>query len=168
MSIEEKITIAIALITGIKWVYEYTKKLSWDRNKFLLERYEKFKSKESTKAMQLILDWNAITVELNGVNIRVTDEMFYESLQTHDVRQTFTVNEARLRKLYDEYFDDLNEFRLLAESGLISEKNYRLFMEYWFKIITGEKESKSPRVIKQLEHYLKFYGYSDLYTFMNK
>lgn len=168
MSIEEKITIAIALITGIKWVYEYTKKLSWDRNKFLLERYEKFKSKESTKAMQLILDWNAITVELNGVNIRVTDEMFYESLQTHDVRQTFTVNETRLRKLYDEYFDDLNEFRLLAESGLISEKNYRLFMEYWFKIITGEKESKSPRVIKQLEHYLKFYGYSDLYTFMNK
>ena len=168
MNIEEKITIAIALITGIKWVYEYTKKLTWDRNKFLLERYEKFKSKESTKAMQLILDWNAITVELNGVNIRVTDEMFYESLQTHDVRQTFTVNEARLRKLYDEYFDDLNEFRLLAESGLISEKNYRLFMEYWFKIITGEKESKSPSVIKQLEHYLKFYGYSDLYTFMNK
>lgn len=168
MNIEEKITIGIALITGIKWVYEYTKKLTWDKNKFLLEKYEKFKLKQSTKAMQLILDWNAISVELDGVNIRVTDEMFYESLQTHDVRQTFTVNETRLRKLYDEYFDELNEFRLLAEAGLISEKNYRLFMQYWFEIITGEKESKSPKVIAQLEHYLKFYGYSDLYDFMNK
>ena len=168
MTIEEKITFGIALITGIKWVYEYTKKLTWDKNKFLLEKYDKFKSKESTKTMQLILDWNAIVVPLSGVNIRVTDEMFYESLQTHDVRQTFTINEVRLRKLYDEYFDELNEFRLLSEAGLISEKNYRFFMKYWFEIITGKNKSKSDEIIKQLEHYLKFYGYSDLYDFMNK
>jgi hypothetical protein len=168
MTIEEKITIWVAIVTGVKWVYEYSKKLTWDKNKFLIERYEKFKSKESTKAMQLILDWNAITVDLNGVNLRVTDDMFYESLQTHDVRQTFTLNETRLRKLYDEYFDDLNEFRLLCEAGLISEKNYRMFIKYWFEIITGNKNNKPDIVLQQLQHYLNFYGYNDLLVFMNK
>ena len=168
MTIEEKITLGIALIRGMKWVYEYTKKLTWDKNVFLLEKYEKFKSKDSTKKMHLLLDWNAITVELNGENVRVDDGMLIEALQTHDVRDVFTFHEVALRKIFDEYFDELNEFRLLAETGLISEKNYRLFMKYWFEIITGKKHNKPNELIEQLEHYLVFYGYSELYNFMNK
>lgn len=168
MTIEEKVTIGIALVTGIKWVYEYTKKLTWDKNRFLLERYEKFKSKDSTKKMQLILDWNAITIELNENNVRVNDTMLYNALQTHNVVEVFNLNEVALRKLFDEYFDDLNEFRLLSEAGLISEKNYRLFMGYWFEIITGKKNNKPENVKNQLKTYLIFYGYSDLYDFMSK
>lgn len=168
MTIEEKITLGIAVITGAKWVYEYTKKLTWDKNVFLLERYEKFKSKESAKAMQLLLDWNKITITLNGESLRVNDELLFESFQTHNVKTSFTKEEAALRKLFDEYFDDLNEFRLLAETGLISEKNYRLFMKYWFEILTGKKSNKPKKVLDQIEIYLKYYGYSDLFDFMNK
>ena len=167
MTIEEKITLGIAVITGVKWVYEYTKKLTWDKNKFLLERYEKFKSKESTKAMQLLLDWNKITIELNGESMRVDDNMLWESFQTHDIKTTFTKDEASLRKLFDEYLDDLNEFRLLSETGLISEKNYRLFMKYWFDILTGKKSNKPKKVLSQIESYMKYYGYNDLFVFMN-
>ena len=168
MTIEEKITLGVAVITGVKWVYEYTKKLTWDKNKFLLERYEKFKSKESTKSMQLLLDWNKITITLNGESMRVNDEMLLESFQTHNLKTSFTKDEATLRKLFDEYFDDLNEFRLLAETGLISEKNYRLFMKYWFEILTGKKSNKPKKVLDQIEIYLKYYGYGDLFDFMNK
>jgi hypothetical protein len=167
MTIEEKITLGIAVITGVKWVYEYTKKLTWDKNKFLLERYEKFKSKESTKAMQLSLDWNKITITLNGESMRVDDNMLWESFQTHDIKTTFTKDEASLRKLFDEYLDDLNEFRLLSETGLISEKNYRLFMKYWFDILTGKKSNKPKKVLSQIESYMKYYGYNDLFVFMN-
>lgn len=168
MTIEEKITLGIAVITGVKWVYEYTKKLTWDKNKFLLERYEKFKSKESTNTMQRLLDWNKIKVTLNLVSIKVDDDMLFEALQTHDLKKSFTPEEAALRKLFDEYFDDLNEFRLLAETGLISEKNYRLFMKYWFEILTGKKSNKPKKVLDQIEIYLKYYGYSDLFDFMSK
>jgi len=167
MTIEEKITLGIAVITGVKWVYEYTKKLTWDKNKFLLERYEKFKSKESTKAMQLLLDWNKITITLNGESMRVDDNMLFESFQTHDIKTTFTKDEASLRKLFDEYLDDLNEFRLLSETGLISKKNYRLFMKYWFDILTGKKSNKPKKVLHQIESYMKYYGYNDLFVFMN-
>jgi hypothetical protein len=167
MTIEEKLTLGIAVITGVKWVYEYTKKLTWDKNKFLLERYEKFKSKESTKAMQLLLDWNKITITLNSESMRVDDNMLWESFQTHDIKTTFTKDEASLRKLFDEYLDDLNEFRLLSETGLISEKNYRLFMKYWFDILTGKKSNKPKKVLSQIESYMKYYGYNDLFVFMN-
>ena len=168
MTIEEKITLGIAVITGVKWVYEYTKKLTWDKNKFLLERYEKFKLKESTKAIQLLLDWNKITIILNGESMKVDDNMLFESFQTHDVKTSFTKDEASLRKLFDEYLDDLNEFRLLSETGLISEKNYRLFMKYWFEILTGKKSNKPKKVLSQIESYMKYYGYNDLFVFMSK
>ena len=73
MTIEEKITLGVAVVTGVKWVYEYTKKLTWDKNKFLLERYEKFKSKESTKSMQLLLDWNKILIENGYYCVGISD-----------------------------------------------------------------------------------------------
>jgi len=168
MTIEEKITLGVAVITGVKWVYEYTKKLTWDKNVFLLERYEKFKSKESTQTMQLLLDWNKIKVPLNLVMVKVDDDILFEALQTHNVKTSFTPEEVALRKIFDEYFDDLNEFRLLSETGLISEKNYRLFMKYWFEILTGKKSNKPKKVLSQIEIYLKYYGYGDLYVFMNK
>jgi hypothetical protein len=168
MTIEEKITLGAAVITGVKWVYEYTKKLTWDKNKFLLERYEKFKSKESTKAMHLLLDWNKITISLDGNPMKVDDEMLFQSFQTHNNKTSFTKDEAALRKMFDEYFDDLNEFRLLSETGLISEKNFRLFMKYWFEILSGKKSNKSKKVLNQMESYMKYYGYNDLLVFMNK
>lgn len=168
MTIEEKITLGVAVITGVKWVYEYTKKLTWDKNVFLLERYEKFKSKESTQTMQLLLDWNKIKVPLNLVMVKVDDDILFEALQTHNVKTSYTPEEVALRKIFDEYFDDLNEFRLLSETGLISEKNYRLFMKYWFEILTGKKSNKPKKVLSQIEIYLKYYGYGDLYVFMNK
>jgi len=150
MSIEEKITLGIAVVTGVKWVYEYTKKLTWDKNIFLLERFEKFKSKETTKAMHLILD------------------MLFESFETHDVKKTFTQDESVLRKMFDEYFDDLNEFRLLSETGIISEKNYRLYMKYWFQILNGEKLSKKQRLRDQIKKYMNYYGFEELYEFIGK
>jgi hypothetical protein len=168
MTIEEKITLGVAVITGVKWVYEYTKKLTWDKNVFLLERYEKFKSKESTQTIQLLLDWNKIKVPLNLVMVKVDDDILFEALQTHNVKTSYTPEEVALRKIFDEYFDDLNEFRLLSETGLISEKNYRLFMKYWFEILTGKKSNKPKKVLSQIEIYLKYYGYGDLYVFMNK
>ncbi len=100
--------------------------------------------------------------------VKVDDDILFEALQTHNVKTSYTPEEVALRKIFDEYFDDLNEFRLLSETGLISEKNYRLFMKYWFEILTGKKSNKPKKVLSQIEIYLKYYGYGDLYVFMNK
>jgi hypothetical protein len=56
--------------------------------------------------------------------------------------------------MFDEYFDDLNELRLLSETGLINEKNFRLFMKYWFEILSGKKSNKSKKVLLQIKSYL--------------
>ena len=45
MTIEEKITLGVAVITGAKWVYEYSKKITWEKNKFLMENMKNLKIK---------------------------------------------------------------------------------------------------------------------------
>jgi hypothetical protein len=73
-----------------------------------------------------------------------------------------------LRNSFDEYFDKLTEFIILAESGMISEKNLRIFLNYWFNILNGNKKSKSSKIVSQFKNYMLFYGYEKLYNFINK
>ena len=167
MNIELKITIITAVITGIKWVYEYTKQLTWEKNRFLLDRLDLFKNKENTKKMQLLLDWNDINIEIGEKRQRVDDEILLGAFITHNKKSSFTTLEFELRSIFDEYFDDLNEFIVLCETGLIDKENLKIYMKYWFDILTHKKNSKSLILINKIHEYLDYYGYKDLYNFLN-
>ena len=157
-----------AILTGAKWVYEYSNKLKWERNKFLLDRLEIFLSDENTKNIHLMLDWNKIKIKSDGVEYRINDDILLEALQTHDVKHTFDTNEIYIRSSFDQYFDKLNEFIILCEAGMISEKSLRSFLKYWIFILNGKKRSKSKKLVEQFSIYLDFYGYSELNNFIRK
>lgn len=157
-----------AIITSIKWVYEYSNKLKWEKNKFLLDRLEIFLNDKNTKNIHLILDWNKIKVNDGQETYLMDDDILFEAIQTHDIKHKFDKTEIFLRNSFDEYFDKLTEFIILAESGMISKKNLRVFLNYWFSILNGNKKSKSSKIINQFKKYMAFYGYDKLYSFINE
>lgn len=154
------------IITALKWVYEYSQKLRWDKSKFLLERLEDFLSRPSTEKVNMLLDWNKFTLEIDGKEYRMDDEILLGALATHDKKQHFTELELKLRGLLDEYFDGLTEFLLLAECGLINKRDFRKFMSYWLKILNGEGERKAEPVNRQIKEYMLFYGFDKLHCFV--
>jgi hypothetical protein len=168
MNIELILSITGALAAAFKWIYEYSRKLKWEMNVFLLEQIEKFRGLESTKAMEKMLDWNAIYISLQDERILVNDLMLIGAFKTHDIKHTFTGDEAKLRNVFDEYFDNLTKFIFMAQAGLVDKKNLVLFLEYWFKILSGISKSKSHEVLNEMWKYMNFYGYVDLIQFIEE
>jgi hypothetical protein len=151
----------------MKWVYEYSQKIAWERNRFMLDRIEVFRQKESTKVMQTLLDWNRAKIDIDGTPTVIDDDILYGAFFTHDKKSDrYTALEFKLRKTFDEYFDDLSEFVRLIDAGLIDEKNLRLFLRYWINILNGKSNRKSKVMQEQIHRYLLHYGYDELYSFL--
>lgn len=105
------------LITAIKWVYEYSQKLKWEKSRMLLERLEVFLQRESTENIHHILDWNKVKIDIGGNKVVVSDEIIFEALKTHDKKTQFSETELAIRDLFDDYFDGMTEFIILSECG---------------------------------------------------
>lgn len=166
MTSDNKVALIIAGIGTATWLYEYVKQLRWTRDKYLVERVDAFKAKQSTKQMQLMLDWNDNYIKINGKSERVNDKILFEALQTHDVKDRFSDLEYELRKIFDEYFDGLNEFVMLCDTGLINQRHLRIYFNYWFRILNGESCNKPTKLVEQIKKYLLYYGYKDVYFFI--
>jgi len=162
------VTIGGGLAASFKWVYEYSGKIKWDKNKFLLEQVEKFQSLETTQLAQKCLDWNSATIVYGGQTIKFNDETLIDALKTHNVKHSFSSSEVAIRKIFDEYFDGLTKLVILSKSKLISEENLILFLEYWFDILSGDAHNKKRDLVEQIHLYLNFYGYSNLLNFLIK
>jgi hypothetical protein len=166
MDFTQSAAIVGGMYAAFKWVYEYSQKLKWEKNKFLLERFEVFNAKESVKKMHKFLDWNSSYTEFGDKRYLVDDVIMFNALETHKNKKTYTALEFMLREVFDEYFDSLNELVLLAKAGMIDEKNLRLFLKYWLQIMNGTKKSKKQEFLMQLEEYISFYGYDNVHEFI--
>jgi hypothetical protein len=166
MKIELIISIVCALVAAFKWVYEYTEKLKWDKNKFLVEQIEKFQSLESTKAMETLLDWNGSNVTINGEKLFVNDETLIGAFQTHDVKHKFNSIEFKLRNVFDDYFDNFTKLVFMSKVGLVEKESLVIFSEYWINILSGESKNKPRELVESIQYYLEYYEYYDLLNFI--
>lgn len=165
IDISNLIVIIGGFIAFGKWIYEIVQNYKWERNKFLLEKLEEFRSKENTKIFHQILDWNGSNIKINDKTFRVDDLLLITSLDLHKDRGVFQKEELLLRNTFDRYFDDLSTMVFMVKVGLIDEEHFRNFMGYWFKILKGE--GRKPEVFKtKVEKYMKYYGYEELYNFI--
>jgi hypothetical protein len=166
----EWITTNLVLIAGVaaavKWIWEYSASRKFERNRFLLERIEKFNSQSSVQTAQRLLDWNKISIEINGESRVVDDSFLIEALKTHDKKDQFTLTEVYIRQVFDDYFTGISELTTLSKTGLVDSANLRRFMQYWIDILNGTKLNKPSSLIITLHEYLEFYGYSDVIEFI--
>jgi hypothetical protein len=164
--VESDFVLIAGLATSLKWVWEYSQGRKFEKNKFLLERVEKFNNLESTKKVQKILDWNAITIEINGVDTKINDSILVEALKTHDQKVIFDLTEVYIREIFDEYFTGLTELIILSNTGLVDKKNLKKFLKYWIDILNGIKKNKPESFVKAIGKYLSFYKYEEVLDFL--
>jgi hypothetical protein len=164
--IESDFVLIAGLATSLKWVWEYSQSRKFEKNKFLLERIEKFNNLESTQKVQKILDWNSISIEINDIRVKVDDDILVESLKTHDQKSSFDSTEVYLRQIFDDYFTGITELIILSNTGLVDKGNLKKFLKYWIIILNGKKQNKPESFVKTVENYLKFYGYTEVLKFL--
>jgi len=126
--VESDFVLIAGLATSLKWVWEYSQSRKFEKNKFLLERIEKFNNLDSTQKVQKILDWNSISIEINDVKVKVDDGILVESLKTHDQKATFDSTEVYLRQIFDDYFTGITELIILSNTGLVDKGNLKKFL----------------------------------------
>lgn len=154
------------LATTLRWVWEYSESRKFEKNKFLLERIEKFNNLESTKKMQKLLDWNSIKIDINGVSTKVDDSILMEALKTHNDKKTFDSIEVEIRETFDDYLTGLTELIILSKTGLVDKKNLKKFLLYWINILNGKKQNKPKEIINTFDKFIKYYGYVEVSYFL--
>ena len=162
------ITIIGGLSASFKWIYEYSKKLEWEKNKFMLDELEKFNSLENTKLVEKMLDWNKASFTYSKSIVHFDDDILIEALMTHNLKSSFTNDEVIIRKMFDEYFDNLTKLIFMSKVDLINQENLKIFLNYWFKILSGKSENKKEKFYKTIDNYLSYYGFSTLKQFLDE
>lgn len=164
--IEENFVLITGVAASLKWIWEYSESRKFEKNKFLLERIEKFNLLDSTQTAQKLLDWNKISIKINSDTRVIDDNFLIEALKTHDEKDQFTLTEVHIRQIFDDYFTGLSELIILSQTGLVDSKNLNRFMKYWIEILNGTKKNKPIKLIGSISRYLSFYGYSDVLEFI--
>ena len=164
--IEDNFVLVTGVAASIKWIWEYSESRKFEKNKFLLERIERFNDQPSVQTVQRLLDWNKISIDVNGEAKVIDDAFLIGSLLTHDVKDQFTLTEVYIRQIFDDYFTGISELTILAKTGLVDSTNLKKFMRYWIEILNGTKLNKPREFSETIKRYLAFYGYSDVLEFI--
>jgi len=164
--IQDNFVVIAGLATTIRWVWEYSQTRKFEKNKFLLERIEKFNNSPSTLKVHKLLDWNKTKIEINDEIVVVDDAILVEGLKTHNQKMNFTQQEAYIREIFDDYFTGLTELIILSQTGLVDKKNLKRFFKYWIEILNGKKKNKPQVFSETIKCYLEFYGYTDILIFL--
>lgn len=151
----------IGIFSFIKAVVEYRKSQLWKESEFLSNEAKQFFSDERVKIVLTLLDWNARKIMIDGKEVKINDEFMIEALKTHNKKSRFTVEEAHIRDLFDNFFDRLAHFNIHYKNGLVSKEKIFNYFDYYFKILTTT-ERKGNEFIKTIERYIDYYEYENV------
>jgi hypothetical protein len=87
--------------------------------------------------------------------------------KTGNSKEVTDTMEEIIQSVTEDLMDNLNKLIVLGETGLIDEKNLKIYFRYWFDILSGVKKNKPKEFITKLHNYLDFYGYDGILTFLN-
>ena len=159
MNLELLLTIIFFIVGGIKWLYEYIKKTNWDKTKFLSEKMDVFYSDEKIKTILTLLDYNVVTIKIGNEEVFITDNKIMEALITHDLQNTFTDDQKKIRDLFDHFFNELSKLQIYIDTKLVRKKDVLIYLNYYLDILTRKNKTKSKIYIKTLRRYIEFYNF---------
>jgi len=157
----------LGIFSFIKAIVEYRKTQLWKESEFLSREAKEFFSDEKVKTVLTLLDWNARKIIIDGKEVKVNDAYMIEALKTHNQRSRFTVEEAHIRDLFDNFFDKLAYFNIHCKNGLVSEKKVFNYFSYYFNILTTT-ERKDMDFLKAINSYIDYYDYTNVRDLLDK
>lgn len=157
----------IAILTFIKAIIEYRKSQLWKESEFLTKEAKEFFNDDKIKTVLTLLDWNARKIIIDEKEVRVDDNFMIEALKTHNMKSQFTLEEAYIRDLFDNFFDKLSHFNIHCKNGLVSEKKVFNYLSYYFNILTTT-ERKDYYFLKTIDNYIEYYDYINVRELLDK
>ena len=151
----------LGIFSFIKAIVEYRKSQLWKESEFLSKEAKEFFSDDRIKTVLTLLDWNARKISIGGKEVRIDDDFMLEALKTHNKKSRFSIEEAHIRDLFDNFFDKLSYFNIHCKNGLVSEKKVFNYFEYYFNILTTI-ERKSSDFIRTIDSYIDYYDYTNI------
>lgn len=156
-----KVIPILGFIPFLKAIWEYLRDIKWKKSEYLAKEVKEFQNDENVRIVFQLLDWNKRKITLKSGPLTVGDYDLVSALQTHDLKNRFTVQEAELRDIFDDFFDKLSTFNIYIKNGLISEHELYLYIGYYVKILTSS--SKKPKLlIETFRKYIKYYEFQNV------
>jgi hypothetical protein len=157
----------LGIFSFIKAIIEYRKSQLWKESEFLSKEVKEFFSDDRVKVVLTLLDWNARKIMINDQEVKVNDAYMIEALKTHNQRSRFSIEEAYLRDLFDNFFDKLAYFNIHCKNGLVSEEKIFNYFSYYFNILTTT-ERKDVDFLRSINNYIDYYDYTNVRELLDK
>ena len=156
-----KIIPILGIIPFLKAIWEYIRDIKWKKSEFLSKEIKESQIDENVRIVFQLLDWNTRKIKLKSTEYNISDYDLISSLQTHNNKSKFSIKEAELRDIFDEFFDKLSTFNMYINNGLISEKELYEYIGYYVNILTSE--NKKPKLlIDTFNEYIQFYEFKNV------
>jgi hypothetical protein len=171
------ISTIIALAVFIKGLIEYVKAQKWKKAEFVANQIKEFNTDANVRLAKLMLDWENREVKLfpEKEPIIITEELLLNALtpESYKLRGEqhvgFSEEEAKIRDIFDEFFDKLGIFNQYIEVNLIRFRDIKPYFTYWIQVLNGQVDNcHSKELILQISKYLKRYGYEDVLALLEK
>lgn len=171
------ISTIIALAVFIKGLIEYTKAQKWKKAEFVANQVKEFNSDANVRMAKLMLDWENREINLfpEKEPVIVTEGLLLGALTPESYKLQggqlvgFTEEEAKIRDIFDDFFDKIGVFNQYIEADLIRFSDIKPYIIYWLQVLNGQNENyRSEELVIQISKYLKRYGYQDVLALLEK
>jgi hypothetical protein len=177
LNIDQQIELIKIVGGGIAFGFglrQYRSAQTWKRLEFVAEQTDAFFKNESVQNVLLMLDWNGRDLDLfhDGKTLNVVNyEILEEALKIHEEKPGghFTDVEAAIRDEFDVFLGGLTKFENFIEAGLITAEDVRPYIEYWVKVLSGQKGGiVRSMVLQRFWEYVDYYDQSPVRSLLSR
>lgn len=169
------LTFLVAIGLAIKAVIEYVRAQRWKRFEFIAQQLKEFNTDPQVRKVMVMLDWDERYVELfpdreTDKTVRVNTALLTTALHPDNdgpTGQGYTEAQARIRELFDAFFDKLSFFSIVMRSGLIHQEDLAPYLCYWLERLALPKH-RGQAFTQNVLAYLVQYGYNDVNWLLEK
>ena len=151
-------------------IVEYRNNQKWKKSELANELFNKFNTNFNVKRAMYMLDWNKYEIPLikneigNNTKFYFHDVLLESSLKPHtEAKNGFTREEALIRNIMDDFFEQLGLFYIHIKKKLITKEDIDDYIEYWLEIIANPTNNRKNNIVrKEILNYIVFYKYNNV------
>ena len=172
---KELLALLLAAVGGVFALWRWMVDQRWRRVPYAQSRIKEFREKKNTiKAFEILdlvdeeLEFEPLNNSGNAEKIAITDEFLVGALSTFDQKEVNDDKEVIVRRIFDEFFEDLGNFQSDIDAKLIKAEDIKPYLEYWMGELTGRGLIYNAKFAKQVARYLAFFKYTRVLTLGDK
>ena len=147
-------------------LFQYARAQKWKRREFIASQIKDFEADIKIQLAMTMLDWNERRLYFPAkggdgfVPILVNEALLRSSFLPHENAIRYFQNEVLIRDCFDRFFDMLVRLSDFVEADLISVDELRPYLQYWIKLISGNKRGwHSPELFILLLNHIDKYDF---------